>query len=220
MTESTNNQILTNAQTLSSPTHRVNCAHGILLGDPCFHCAQGGVYFDRDKEVYQNIINNTHNISFELAFALFERVNFWKKASTELSLDIYFKAVKKNSDINWSIQSLKQAYYLAREFPHLKDKKENRLKFSIYREIASAKLTPEQKKEIITKAEDENLKFSSVRRLKEEYQGKEKRLTQSKTITFKSRENLTQEINQFFSERTDIQEGTKITVTIKNKEEK
>jgi hypothetical protein len=215
MNETTPN---TEALTDTPSTQRTNCSHGILLTEPCFLCAHEGVYFERDRAVYQEIAKKTRNISFDLAFALFERISHWQKASKETSLNTYFKAFKNDPDIEWSVESLKQAYYVAKEFSDLKEKKD-RLKFSIYREVASAKLTTEQKKELIQKAETEGLKFSSVRRLRKEYQGKEERLIQSKTITFQSKEDLIEKVQKFFSERTDIKEGTKITITIKSQGE-
>jgi len=212
-TTTTHNQTSISTQTQLTP--RKDCCHGTSLTEPCFYCAQEGTYFNRDKEVYEEIAKNTHNISFNLAFALYERINLWQQASKEVYLDTYFKEIKRRSEISWSIESLKQAYYVAKEFPHLKERTPSRLKFSIYREVASAKLTQEQKKEIIQKAEEEGLKFSKVRELKEEYQGKENRLNKSKTIIFNSQEELIENAKQFFLSRSDIKKNTKITIIIK-----
>ncbi len=203
---------------------REDCAHGISLEKPCHFCAHQGEYYQRDKAAYEEIARSTNNISFDLAFEILKRVRLWQEATQKGSLDTYFKEVKKVASIDWSAQSLKQAYFVAKEFPHLREKKDGRLKFSIYREIASAKLTTEQKQDIIKKAEEtliegKPIKFSAVRSLKEEYQGKEKKPAQSKTITFQSKEDLIEKVQRFFSERTDIKEGTKITITIKSQGE-
>ena len=203
---------------------REDCAHGISLEKPCHFCAHQGEYYQRDKAIYEEIARNSQNISFDLAFEILKRVKLWQEATQNGSLDTYFKAVKKIANIDWSAQSLKQAYYVAKEFPYLREKKDSRLKFSIYREIASAKLTTDQKQEIIKKAEEtliegKSIKFSTVRSLKEEYQGKEKKLAQSKTITFQSQEDCVEQFRQFILQKTDIKEGTKITITIKSRGE-
>lgn len=203
---------------------RKDCAHGISLEKPCHFCAHQGEYYQRDKAAYEEIARSTNNISFDLAFEILKRVRLWQEATQKGSLDTYFKEVKKVARIDWSAQSLKQAYYVAKEFSHLREKKDGRLKFSIYREIASAKLTTEQKQEIIKKAEEtliegKPIKFSTVRSLKEEYQGKEKKPAQSKTITFRSQEDCVEQFKQFILQKTDIKEGSKITIIVKSKGE-
>lgn len=213
-----NNPSEANIQTQS--TERTHCCHGNLLTETCLYCVHEGVYFERDRTAYEDIAKRDRNISFDLAFELYERINRWQQASKEVSLKEYFKKVKNGADFDWSVQSLKQAYYVAKEFPDLKEKKNGRRKFSIYREIASARLTKEQRQEIIQKAEQEKLKVSEVRKLRKQYQGEREDLNKSRTIVFHSREEFIEKVSRFIAERADIiKEGSKITITVKSKGE-
>ena len=183
-------------------TERTRCCHDTLLTQPCFYCAQHGTYYHRDREAYAWII---HNMPFDLAFQLYERVKWWREASKGADLDIYFKEVTRDKSLGWSAKSLKEAYFVACEFPHLKEKKNRRLKFSIYQEIALDDLTSKQKEKLCKKAEEDQLKLEEVK--KEEYHGK-LRPAPRLFLTFKSQEDCIEGICQFFSGRPDIKEGT------------
>jgi len=151
-----------------SNTNELNqnsCFHGVPRDRFCFFCAEGGVYFQRDVEVYSNIYTKSSNLSFELAFELAKRIGDWQKASKNLHLGDYFKGIKKSHKLLWSENSLRQAYAVAKQFKDLSDKEQRKLSFSAYREIANAGISPEKQNEIRKIVEDGNFSFGKVRNL-------------------------------------------------------
>lgn len=198
------------------------CSHGIQKDKPCFFCAQEGIYFQRDTEVYEEIYIKTSNVSFELAFELDKRIKIWKEATKNPCLGDYFKAIKKSKRIRWSENSLRQAYSVALEFPDLSEKRENRLCFSSYREIANSGISPEEKQEIRKIAEDEKLRFEEVRKLiKTEYKKEEVKETVDseikEEIVYHTGEDFVKEIKKFLQRHKDLEAGTTIILEFKKK---
>ena len=191
------------------------CSHGTQKDKPCFFCAQGGLYFQRDIEVYEGMYSKTSNLSFELAFELVQRIKVWKEATKNLNLRDYFKAIKKSQKILWSENSLRQAYSVALEFSDLLEKKQNRLCFSSYREIANSGISSEAKVEIRKTAEEEGLSFKEVRKLiKEKSKRKEEDnvIEIKEKIIFRTEENFLKLIEEFLQKHKDLEYGTTITL--------
>ena len=198
------------------------CSHGIQKDKPCLFCAQEGVYFQRDVEVYAGIYIKTSNVSFELAFELDRRIKIWKEASKNLYLGDYLKAIKESERIRWSENSLRQAYTVALEFPDLSEKSENRLCFSSYREIANSGISLEEKHKIRKIAENEKLRFEEVRKLiKKEYKKEEVKKTNNSEIkegiVYHTDEDFVKEIKEFFQRHKDLKGGTTIILKYKNR---
>jgi len=198
------------------------CTHGLQKDKPCHFCAQEGVYFQRDTEVFEGIYLKSSNLSFELAFELDKRIKIWKEASKNLYLGDYFKAIKKSERIRWSENSLRQAYTVALEFPDLAEKRENRLCFSSYREIANAGISSEEKQEILKIAEDEKLRFEEVRKLiKNEYKKEEVQEIDNseikEEIVYHTEEDFIKNIKKFIQSHKDLEGGTTITLKFKKR---
>lgn len=200
------------------------CSHGIERDKPCFFCAQEGVYFQRDTEVFEEIYSKTSNLSFELAFELAKRIRIWREATEDPYLGNYFKAIKKSQKIRWSENSLRQAYAVALEFPDLAEERQNRLCFSIYREIANAGISPEEKQGIRKTAEDEKLHFAEARKLiktksKRKEAAKKDDIEIKEEIIFHTEEDFLKKIREFLQRHKDLEGGTTITLRFKNQKE-
>lgn len=134
----------------------------------------------------------------------------------------YFKAIKKSKRIRWSENSLRQAYAVALEFPDLSEKRENRLCFSSYREIANAGISPEEKQEIRKIAEEEELRFGEVRKLiKTEYKKEEVKETDNseikEEIVYHTEEDFVKRVKEFLKRHKDLEAGTTIILQFKNR---
>jgi len=141
------------------------CRHGVKEGDFCSLCAEARIYFHKDAEVYRAIYAKSSNLSFELAFELFIRIDNWQKATKRIGSKNYFKGIKKCQKILWSENSLRQAYAVAKQFRDLENEEQRKLSFSAYREIANADLTSEKQNEIRKIAEEGKFSFGKVREL-------------------------------------------------------
>jgi len=202
-----------------------SCAHGIPRSKPCFFCAEAGINFQRDAEIYEEMYIKTSNTAFELAFKLAERIEIWKQATKSSSLVEYFKGIRKCRRIRWSDNSLRQAYTVATEFPDLLDKKENLLCFSIYREIVNTgEITLEQKQEIRKIAEEKKLSFKKVRELiKTEFRKDEAdKNDESKIkeeIIFHTEEDFLRQVKEFLQRQKGLKLGSTITLRLRKQKE-
>jgi hypothetical protein len=146
-------------------SNQSECRHGVKEGNFCSLCAEAGIYFQRDAEVYRAIYAKSSNLSFELAFELFTRIDNWGKATKRIGSKNYFKGIKKCQKILWSENSVRQAYAVAKQFKDLENAEQRKLSFSAYREIANADLSSEKQNEIRKVAEEGKFSFGKIREL-------------------------------------------------------
>ena len=199
-----------------------DCYHGRPINKDCFFCADSGFYFFKDSLVYEKIYKKSGNVSFELAFEIVKRIKKWKRASKEIILETYFKEVEKIRKFEWGLNSLKKAYYVAREFPDL-IKRDNRiLSFSAYKEIVNARLSTLEKQEVRAIAEKERLTSSSIRKLiREKYQKKEVVENEYKTeIVSYTEDDFVEEVRNFIRENEILEKSSTVVLQVKIKKEK
>ena len=199
-----------------------SCYHGIPKNRTCFFCADSGFYFFEDSFVYAKIYKRSGHVSFELAFELVKRIRKWKRASKEIILEPYFKEVEKIKRFEWGLNSLKKAYYVAREFPDLIKRDKRILSFSAYKEIVSAKLSPIEKQEVRAIAEKEKLTSNAIRKLiKKKYQNKEVIENEYKTeIVSYTEDDFVEEVRNFIRENEILKKSSTVVLQVKIKKEK
>lgn len=190
------------------------CIHGKEETDTCFHCASTGVYSRQDACAYAEIYKRSGSVSFELAFELKRRVERWKEGTKSLALEFYFKEIGKNKKIGWGINSLKQAYYVAMQFPELDKAEKQKCSFTVYREIANADLSDDQKNEIRTRTETEGLTTQKVRRIiQSEYKNRNSQEV-SESIKYHSDQDFLKKVQEFIAQH-EVEPGRCIMVTLK-----
>lgn len=195
-----------------------SCAHGTEIGKPCGFCAKRGIYFKEDASAYEAIYKKTGNISFELAFEIAKRVERWEEAGKDGSLESYFKQIESIMKSGWGRNSLKKAYYVARDFPDLVDPNKVKLSFSNYKEIVTARLSDINKLKIRQAAEEKGLNSKKIRMLIKEYQEKvvvNKVENKKETITFHTKEDFLKEVDNFLQRNNELEAGTRIILEIK-----
>lgn len=193
------------------------CIHGTSRSKLCWHCRD--TYAQEDLKYYKAIFDRKGGITFDVAFNLAKRFDRWSELHKSKSIDKYLKELKKTKELQWEINTLKQAYYVVKAFNDL-DKRENRkLRFSHYREIANAYLAPERKQGLRAEAENRGgITVKEIRKLIEsEANALPEKKTAARTIIYHTEEQFLKDVKAFLDEHTWIEQGTSLTISGKNK---
>ncbi|NTU49378.1 MAG: hypothetical protein HGA87_00525 [Desulfobulbaceae bacterium] len=216
---------MNNIPLTDSSNHQRECLHGISLDTTCFLCLHSGVYFHKDAEAYQEFYKKSSNVSFDFAFEIAKRVQFWHENTKDNILENYFIGLRKVENLVWSISTIKKAYYLTREFSDLKQVENRKCSFSIYREIANSRISDSQKKDLRSRVEAEQPTLYQTRELIKEVKGQEPTIPGfspelKEKIIFQDQEDFISKVRVFISKQTDLKEGRPITIKIHKQKER
>lgn len=216
---------MNNNTTIISTNLQRDCSHGLLLDTHCIFCLQEGVYFRKDAEAYQKFYKKSNSVSFELAFEIAKRIQIWRETTKDNILENYFKGLEKTQKLAWSINTIKKAYYLTRDFSDLAQEENRKCPFSIYREIANAKISNSQKQELRSRVETEDPTLYQTRDFIKESKGLE--LTQKEAfsqlkerIIFTNQGYFISQVREFISRQTGLKKGQTIIVRICKQKER
>ena len=211
---------------LTEPSNQQRkCIHGLSLDTTCFLCFHSGVYFHKDAEAFQEFYKKSSNVSFDFAFEIAKRVQFWHENTKDNVLEGYFEGLQKVEKLVWSISTIKKAYYLTRDFSDLKEVENRKCSFSIYREIANSRISNSQKKDLRSRVEAEQPTLYQTRELIKEVKGQEPTLPEvlpefKEKIVFQDQEDFISKVRAFISKQTDLKEGRPITIKIHKQKER
>ena len=189
------------------------CTHGGDKEKPCWHCRD--IYKQQDIDYYDDIFKQKGWNVFEVAFELAKRFNRWSELHKSKSIDKYLTELKETKRLRWERNTLKQAYYVTTSFEDLKIKDNRKLHFSHYREIATAKLSANQKREVRAEAESKaKITIKSLRKLIESKNKVTKEEKQAQIIlSYSKQEQFINEIREFLSDHKWIEGGTDIVIS-------
>ncbi len=190
------------------------CKHGKRVNKICYLCSYSKANPGQDAYAYNDLYSNKiDNSSFELACLLSENINLWVKTYDNPE-ENYFREIENSGKLKFSMNTLRQTYYVIRDFKDVLESSNRKMSFSCYREIASSGITDEQKVEVRKIAETEKMTQREVRAyIKRVY--KNQRIEIHKRIfDFSTLENALKEIEIFLKDH-NVKEENEITVTIK-----
>lgn len=198
------------------------CIHGIDREEICFVCERSSSYLKRAIEKLDKICAKKGSASFEVTFTLAEEFKLWlvanqiKRPVKEASIDWYLSDLKERGKLSEKKKcDFKLGYSVAKFFPDLKNPHRRKLPFGAYRVIANANIAEEKKNKLRKIAEKHKLGIPYIYKLlARRYKiGRIRRIPE--TITFTSREEFFNRINEFLDEHKDITMGVKISLVAK-----
>lgn len=190
------------------------CKHNKSMNKICYACTWGKVDPRLDIDIYNNLYSNKiDNSSFEMACLLSKNINLWA-TTYSMPEENYFREIENSKRLIFSVNTLRQAYYVIRDFNDILESSNRKMSFSCYREIATSHITDEQKAEIRKIAETDKMTQRAVRNyIKKNYKNQTV-ISYTTTFDVSSMENSLMEIENFMKDH-NVKKGDEITIKIK-----
>lgn len=190
------------------------CKHGMSLNKICYRCTGGQSDPGRDADIYNDLYKNrVDNSSFVMARILAKNINLWTKTHS-MPEERYFREIENSRKLAFSVNTLRQSYYVIRDFKDILDSTDKNISFTCYREIASSKVSNEQKSEIREIAESERMTHREVRAYIKKNYKKQVTDVYHETFDVSSIENSLREIERFLMEH-NVKKDDEITIKVK-----
>lgn len=190
------------------------CKHNKPMNNICYACTGGKADPRLDIDIYNDLYSNKiDNSSFEMACLLSKNINLWTETYS-MPEENYFREIENSKGLAFSVNTLRQAYYVIRDFNDILESSNRKMSFSCYREIASSHIPDEQKAEIRKIAEAEKMTQREVRNYI--WKNYKNQTVDISTTTFdvSSIENSMIEIENFLKDH-NVKTGDEITMKIK-----